>query len=127
MTKNNGLGRLCTNRYKDHLKTRSPALQADSLPAEQQEKPKNTGVGVGSVSFFQWIFPIEELNQGLLHYRQILYHLSHQGSPYVNLYLSIYLSICLSIYLSVSLSVLLSIYPHLYLTGEKGDYTKPDC
>ena len=44
MTKNNGLGRLCTNRYKDHLKTRSPALQADSLPAEQQEKPKNSGV-----------------------------------------------------------------------------------
>ena len=80
MTKNNGVGRLCTNRYKDHLKMRSPALQADSLPAEQQEKPKNTGVGVGSVSFFQWIFPIQELNQGLLHYRQILYQVSCQGS-----------------------------------------------
>ena len=41
----------------------------------------------------------------------------------ISIYLSIYLSICLSIYLSVSLSVLLSIYPHLYLTGEKGDNT----
>ena len=29
---------------------RSPALQADSLPAESQEKPKNTGVGCHSFS-----------------------------------------------------------------------------
>ena len=78
MTKNKGLGRFCTNRYKDHLKTRSSALQADSLPAEPQEKPKNTGVG--SVSLFQWIFPTQELNQGLLHCRQILYQVSSQGS-----------------------------------------------
>ena len=27
------------------IKPRSPALQADSLPAEPQGKPKNTGVG----------------------------------------------------------------------------------
>ena len=27
------------------IKPRSPALQADSLPAEPQRKPKNTGVG----------------------------------------------------------------------------------
>ena len=27
------------------IKPRSPALQADSLPAEAQGKPKNTGVG----------------------------------------------------------------------------------
>ena len=27
------------------IKPRSSALQADSLPAEPQEKPKNTGVG----------------------------------------------------------------------------------
>ena len=31
------------------IKPRSPALQADSLPAEPQEKPKN--IGVGSLSF----------------------------------------------------------------------------
>ena len=36
------------------IKPRSPALQADSLPAEPPEKPKNTGVG--SLSFLQWIF-----------------------------------------------------------------------
>ena len=34
---------------------RSPALQADSLPAEPQGKPKNTGVG--SLSLLQGIFP----------------------------------------------------------------------
>ena len=50
---------------------RSPALQADSLPSEPQGRPKNTGVG--SLSFLQRIFPIQELNQDLLHCRQILY------------------------------------------------------
>ena len=54
-------------------------MQADSLPAEPQEKPKNTGVG--SLSLLQWIFPTQESNQGLLHCRRILYQLSYQGSP----------------------------------------------
>ena len=42
---------------------------------------KNTGVG--SHSLFQGIFPTQGLNPGLLHCRQIPYHLSHQGSPIV--------------------------------------------
>ena len=46
---------------------RSPALQADSLPAEPPGKPKNTGVG--SLSLRQQIFPTQELNRGLLHCR----------------------------------------------------------
>ena len=54
-------------------------LQADSLPAEPQGKPKNTGVG--SLSLLQWIFPTQELNQDLLHCRWILYQLSSQGNP----------------------------------------------
>ena len=58
-------------------------MQADSLPAEPQEKPKNTGVG--SLSFLQRIFLTQELNPGLLHCRQILYQLSYQGIPYKNL------------------------------------------
>ena len=33
------------------IKPRSPALQADSSPAEPQRKPKNTGVG--SLSLLQ--------------------------------------------------------------------------
>ena len=56
----------------------SPALQADSLPAEPQGKPKNTGVG--SLSLLQRIFLTQELNWGPLHCRQILYQLSYQGS-----------------------------------------------
>ena len=48
-------------------------------------KPKNTGVG--SLSFLQGIFPIQESNQGVLHCRRILYQLSYQGSPEKALYL----------------------------------------
>ena len=36
--------------------------------------------GVGSFSFLQGIFPTQGSNPGLPHCRQILYHLSHQGS-----------------------------------------------
>ena len=61
------------------IEPRSPALQVDSLPAEPQGKPKNTGVG--SLSLFLWTFPTQESNWGLLHCRQILYQLSYQGSP----------------------------------------------
>ena len=49
----------------------------DSLPAEPQGKPKNTGVG--SLSLLQQIFPTQELNPGLLHCRRILYQLSYQN------------------------------------------------
>ena len=52
------------------IKPRSPALQADSSPTEPQGKPKNTGVH--SLSLLQWIFPTQESNWGLLHYRWIL-------------------------------------------------------
>ena len=40
---------------------------------------KNTGVG--NHSLLQEIFPTQGLNPGLSRCRQILYHLSHQGSP----------------------------------------------
>ena len=61
------------------IKPRSPALQADSLPAEPPGNTKN--IGVGSLSLLQGIFPTQESNQGLLNYRQMLYQLSYQGSP----------------------------------------------
>ena len=59
-------------------RTQPPPLQADSLPAEPQGKPKSTRVG--NLSLLQRIFPTQESNQGLLHCRQILYQLSYQGS-----------------------------------------------
>ena len=37
--------------------------------------------GMGSLSLFQGIFPTQGSNPGLLHCRQILYQLSHEGSP----------------------------------------------
>ena len=60
------------------IEPRSPTLQADSLPAEPQGEPKNTGVG--SLSLLQGIFPTQDSNHGLLHCRWILYQLSYQGS-----------------------------------------------
>ena len=63
-------------------------MQADSLPAEPQGKPKNTGVG--SLSPLQQVFLTQESNWGILHCRQILYQLIFQGSfdPCINLDLS---------------------------------------
>ena len=66
-------------------------MQADSLPAEPQGQPKNAGLG--SLFLLQWIFPTQELIQGLLHCWWILCQLSYQGSPFLilrNLYLYSY-------------------------------------
>ena len=53
--------------------------QVGSLPSEPPRKPKNTRVS--SLSLLQGNFLAQELNQCLLHCRQILYQLSYQGSP----------------------------------------------
>ena len=55
------------------------ALHADSLPAEPQGKPKNTGVG--SLPLLHGIFLTKGSNPGLPRCRWILYQLSHKGSP----------------------------------------------
>ena len=60
------------------IEPRSPALQADSLPAKPPGKPKN--IGVGNLSFLQQIFPTQESNRGLLHCKWILYQLSQRSS-----------------------------------------------
>ena len=59
------------------IEPRSPTLQADSLLAEPQGKPKNTGVG--NLSLLLRIFPTQESSRGLLRCRWILYQLSYQG------------------------------------------------
>ena len=38
---------------------------------------------MGSLSLLQGVFLTQELNQILLHCRQILYQLSYQGSPHL--------------------------------------------
>ena len=60
------------------IKPRSPTLQADSLPAGPQGKPKNTGVG--SLSLLQGIFQTQGSKWGLLYCNQILYQLSYDDS-----------------------------------------------
>ena len=45
-----------------------------------EKKKKNTGMD--SHSLLLGIFPTQGSNPGLLHSKQILYHLSHQGSPF---------------------------------------------
>ena len=62
------------------IEPRFPTLQVDSLLAEPQEKTKNTRMG--SLPLLQGIFPTQESNRGPLHCRQILYQLSHEGSPH---------------------------------------------
>ena len=63
------------------MQDQSVTVQVDSLPAESQEKPENTGVD--SLPLLQGIFPIQESNRGLSLCRWVLYQLSYQGSPKV--------------------------------------------
>ena len=56
-------------------------LQPTRLLCPWDSLGKNTGVDCHSL--LQGIFLTQELNSGLLHCRQILYHLSHQGSPII--------------------------------------------
>ena len=66
-------------------RTRVSPLQADSLPIEPPGKPKNTRAG--SLSLLQGIFLTQESKRGLLNCRRILYQLSYQGSPCMNIHM----------------------------------------
>ena len=55
-----------------------PGLYPTGLLYPWDSPGKNTGVG--GHSLLQGIFPAQGLNPGLLHCRQILFCLSHQGS-----------------------------------------------
>ena len=54
-------------------------LQPTRLLSPQDSQGKNTGLG--SHSLLEGIFQTQGLNPGLLHCRQIIYHLIYQGSP----------------------------------------------
>ena len=60
---------------------RPHGLQPAKLLCPWDSPGKNTGVG--SHFLLQGIFPTQGLNWGLSLCRQILYHLSHQGSPLI--------------------------------------------
>ena len=62
----------------------SDSLQPHGLQPARFLCPWNSSganSGVGSCSLLRGIFPTQGSNPGLLHCRQILYHLSLQGSP----------------------------------------------
>ena len=52
-----------------------------SLSHVQLYNSLGQNTGVGSLSLFQGIFPTQGSNPGFPHCRQILYQLSHKGSP----------------------------------------------
>ena len=71
------------------LKVKAKVLVVQSCPTLCSPKncnpPVSSAHGIlrarSSHSLLQEIFPTQGSNLGLLHCRQILYHLSHQGSP----------------------------------------------
>ena len=69
-----------------HVKWKKPVTKEHILymiPIIWNSPGKNTGVG--SHYLLQGIFLPQGLKPGLLHCRQILYHMSHQGRPLNNL------------------------------------------
>ena len=67
---------LCAT-YSEGRSVVSSSLRPLGLYSLWNSPGHNTGVG--SLSLHQGIFPTQGLNPGLLHCRQILYQLSHQG------------------------------------------------
>ena len=55
------------------------SFQPHGLYSPWNSPGQNTGVC--SLSLLQGIFPTQGSNPGLVHYRWILYHLSHKGNP----------------------------------------------
>ena len=74
---------------------------------------------VGSLSLLQGIFPTQGSNPGLPHYRQFLYHLSHQGSTL----LAVNSLLCPHNNQFESFS-LLKFSSRLYLTSQSLNHTK---
>ena len=85
-------------KWSENCSVVSDSLRPHGLYGPWNSPGQNTGMG--SLSFLQGIFPTQRLNPGLLHCRQILYQLSHQGSPCIStepyLYSFTYLFTCWS-------------------------------
>ena len=70
---------VCASRSVMSDSLRPCGLQPARLLCSWDSPGKNTGVSCHD--FLQGIFLIQASNLGLQHCRQILYHVSHQGSP----------------------------------------------
>ena len=85
------LAYICVCIYMYICMCESPSVMSDSLcPHELYSSWNSPGrnTGVGSLSLFQWIFPTQESNWALLHYRWILYQLSYQESLDICIYIA---------------------------------------
>ena len=70
--------------WDNYTRCESHLVMSDSLQPHGLYSPWNSpgqNIGVGSLFFFQGIFPNQGSNPGLPHCRWILYQLSHKGSP----------------------------------------------
>ena len=66
------------------LESESCSIMSNSLWPHGLYSPRNTpgrNTGMGSLPLIHWIFPTQASNPGLPHCKQILYQLSHKGSP----------------------------------------------
>jgi len=70
---------ICCHIVSESCSIMSNCLQPHGLWSPWNSLGQNTGVG--SLSFLPGIFPTQRSNPGLPHCRQILYQLSHKGSP----------------------------------------------
>ena len=67
------------------LESESRSVMSNSLGPHGLHRPWNSpdqNTGLGCCSLLQGIFPTQGSNPGLPHCRQILYQLSHKGSPF---------------------------------------------
>ena len=69
---------------KVYSESESCSVKSNSLQHHGLHSPWNSpgqNTGVGNLSLLQGIFPTQGSNPGLPHCRQILYQMSHKGSP----------------------------------------------
>ena len=71
----------CDFHYSFWNESESHSVVSDSLRLYSPWNSSGQNTGVGSLSLLQGIFPNHGSNPGLLRCRQILYKLSHRGSP----------------------------------------------
>ena len=108
------------------IEPRSPALPEDSLPSESPGKLENTGMG--SLSLLPGIFPTQELNQDLLHCREVLYQLSYRGPLLTNIcadisrnaYVSAFELLTFSVVTYISFTVITFIWEQVCIYKKRG-------
>ena len=70
--------------YQRKSESESCSVMSNSLGPHELYSPRNSpaqSTRVGSLSLLLGIFPTQESNPGVPHCRQILYQLTHKGSP----------------------------------------------